>query len=78
MLIDDLHLADSYQLWTLFGPYTRDRKGPQQTGPKHEIKGLGFSGTPQESRNQLEVGVRASWCDRFKLAVVSELADAYA
>jgi hypothetical protein len=21
MLIDDLHIGDSYQLWTLFGPY---------------------------------------------------------
>ena len=60
MLISDLHIADSHYLWTLFGPYARDRKGPQQTGPKHEIKGLGVSGTPRESRNQLEVGVRAS------------------
>ena len=25
MLIDDLHIADSYQRWTLFGPYAQDR-----------------------------------------------------
>ena len=29
MLISDLHIADSHYLWTLFGPYARDRKGPQ-------------------------------------------------
>ena len=47
--------------WTLFGPDPEGRCGPRGNGPPHQISTLGPQGTPEDTQNQLEVGVRASW-----------------
>ena len=65
-------------IWTLFGRYAPARTGPQGAGPKQRISNLARCEPLQNIRNQLEVGVRASWNEFLKFAVVEELADAHA